>query len=88
MLLFLTVLSCTVLGFAGTPPLPTIAAMTMVLTLLGMSEDRALAVRFSKLSSARVFSLAVAQSAFSNLFFAAFSFAIGSGIAWLVGSLL
>lgn len=85
MLQFLTVLSCTALGFAGTSPLLTIAGMASVLTLLGMSEDRALATRFSRLGNARVLSLAVAQSGLSNFLFAGFSFALGRGIAWLMG---
>jgi hypothetical protein len=50
--------------------------MAGVLTLLGASEDRAVAVRFSKLGSMRVLSLAMAQSALSNLVFAAISFVL------------
>jgi hypothetical protein len=87
MLQFLAVLTCTTLGFSDTSPTWTITAMAGVPTLLGASEDRAVAVRFSKLGSTRVLSLAMAQSALSNLVFAAISFAIGRGIAWLMGGL-
>jgi len=88
MLLFLTVLGGTLLGFAGAPVLPTIASMATLLTLLGFSEDREVALRFSKLGNVRVLSLALAQSVLSNLLFASISFALGRTIAWLVGGLL
>lgn len=88
MLQFLSLLSCTTLGFAGAPSLFTIIGVATLLTLFEMPQDRALAARFSSLGSMRVLSLALAQSVLSNLAFAAFSFALGKSVAWLVSSLL
>jgi len=87
MLQFLSLLSCSALSFAGAPPFITIVAAATILTVFEIPQDRALAARFSSLGSARVLSLALAQSAFTNLAFAAFSFALGKGIAWLVNGL-
>jgi hypothetical protein len=87
MLQFLSLLSCSTLGFAGASPLMTIIAVATLLTAFEIPQDRALAARFSSLGSARVLSLALAQSALTNLVFAAFSFALGKGIVWLVNGL-
>jgi len=88
MLLYLAVLTCTTLGFFNAAPAMSIAAIAAIMTLLGGSEDRAIASRFNRLGNTKVLSFALAQSMLSNLVFAAISFAVGRGIAWLVSGFL
>jgi hypothetical protein len=79
----LTLLSSSTFGFGGAPLLMTIVTHAVLLTVFEIPQDRPLAIHFSRLGSARVSSLATAQSVFTNLAFAAFSFALGK-IAWQV----
>ena len=83
MLQFLTLLSSSIFGFGGAPILMTIVTHAVLLTVFEIPQDRSLTIHFSRLGGARVSSLATAQSVFTNLAFAAFSFALGK-IAWLV----
>ena len=88
MMLFLSVLACTTLGFLNAAPVWSVAIMAIVMTLLGASEDRALSTRFNRLGGAKVLSLALAQSVLSNLVFAAIAFVVGRVVASLVGGFL
>jgi hypothetical protein len=85
MLQYFALLAGTTLAFADAPPLFSILGVAGLLTFLDISQDRALAIRFSPLGSSRVLSLALVQSALSNTLFAALSFAVGRAIAWLMG---
>jgi len=88
MTLFLAVLACTTLGFFNAAPVWSVATATVIMTVLGAHEDRAIATRFSRHGGTRILSLALTQSVASNLVFAAASFMTGRAIAWLMHGFL
>jgi hypothetical protein len=77
-----TILACAMLIGAANAPTPFVLIPGALLTLSGIRRDQDLAIQFTRLDSARVFTLGLAFSAASNLFFALGAFYLGRALLW------
>jgi hypothetical protein len=74
-----------IMGF-GDGPWYLVLVVAALLTLLSSARHKAYASRYSDFGAARVFAVFASASAANNIVFAAISFGLGRGVAWLISA--
>ena len=74
-----------IVGF-GDGPWYVILIIGALLTLLSTARHNALARKYSEYGVTRVFAVFATASVANNLVFAAMSFGLGRGVAWLIST--
>jgi hypothetical protein len=74
-----------IMGF-GDGPWYLVLIVAALLTLLSSARHKTYANRYSDFGAARVFAVFAMASAANNIVFAAMSFGLGRGVAWLISA--